>query len=138
MSRPGRIKPPMGHDNAWWWQKAAEGVLAIQRCMRCGTLRHPPRPMCSECRSMEWDSVAAAGAGTVASFTVLHHPQFPGYQYPLVMVLVDLAEGTRIVAELKDCGPENVRFGMSVQSFIHEDEDGFRIPMFRPAAEGGR
>lgn len=138
MSRPGRIKPPMGHDNAWWWQQAAEGVLAIQRCARCGRLRHPPRPMCSECRSLDWDSVAASGEGTVASYTVLYHPQFPGYQYPLVMVLVDLAEGTRIVAELKDCSPEDVRFGMPVQSFIHEDEDGFRIPMFRPAAEGGR
>lgn len=93
--------------------------------------------MCSECRSLDWDSVAAGGEGTVASYTVLYHPQFPGYQYPLVMVLVDLAEGTRIVAELKDCSPEAVRFGMPVRSFIHEDEDGFRIPMFRPAAEGG-
>lgn len=136
MAKPGRIKPPMGHDNGWWWQKASEGVLAIQRCTRCNTLRHPPRPMCSECRSMEWDSVEACGRGTVTSYTVLYHPQFPGFTYPLVIVLVDLEEGTRITAELKDCDPEKVDFGMAVTAFIHEDEDGFRIPMFRPAAQG--
>jgi uncharacterized OB-fold protein len=49
----------------------------------------------------------------------------------------DLEEGTRITAELKDCDPEAVDFGMAVTAFIHEDEDGFRIPMFRPAAKGG-
>ena len=92
MARPGRIKPPMGHDNAWWWEQAAQGVLAIQRCSKCRTLRHPPRPMCSECRSMEWDVLAASGKGTVASYTVLYHPQFPGYEYPLIIVLVDLED----------------------------------------------
>jgi len=133
---PGRIKPPMSEDNAWWWQQAHAGVLAIQRCAACGTLRHPPRPVCSECRSFDWDFVAASGRGTVASFTVLHHPQFPGYEYPLVIVLVDLAEGTRVTAELRDCAPQDVRFGMAVACYIHEDADGFRIPKFRPAAEG--
>ena len=138
MARPGRIKPPLGHDNAWWWEQAANGVLAIQRCAKCRTLRHPPRPMCSECRSMEWDFVAAGGRGTVASYTVLYHPQFPGYEYPLILVLVDLEEGTRITAELKQCDPGAVDFGMAVSAFIHEDEDGFRIPMFRPATAGGQ
>lgn len=138
MTHQGRMKPPMGHDNAWWWQRAAEGVLAIQRCATCGTLRHPPRPMCSECRSLAWDHVAASGKGSVASYTVLYHPRFPGYEYPLIIVLVDLEEGTRITAELKDCDPEDVRFGMAVTAFIHEDADGFRLPMFRPAATGGQ
>lgn len=138
MTQPGRIKPPMGHDNAWWWRRAAEGVVAIQRCTRCGTLRHPPRPMCSECRSLEWDHIAASGKGHVASYTVLYHPQFPGYEYPLIIVLVDLDEGTRITAELKGCVPEDVRFGMAVTAFLHEDADGFRLPMFHPAATGGQ
>lgn len=136
MAHQGRMKPPMGHDNAWWWQRAAEGVLAIQRCAACGTLRHPPRPMCGECRSLAWDHVAASGQGSVASYTVLYHPQFPGYEYPLIIVLVDLEEGTRITAELKDCDPEDVRFGMAVTAFIHEDADGFRLPMFRPVMGG--
>ena len=134
MSKTSRIKPPMGHDNAWWWKQASEGKLTIQRCAQCQILRHPPRPMCGECRSMSWDFIESTGRGTIASFTVLHHPKFPGYDYPLIIVLVDLAEGTRLTAELTACDRADVKFGMAVESYIHEDEDGFKIPMFRPTS----
>lgn len=132
-SVPLRIKPPMGHDNAWWWEQAASDVLAIQRCKNCGELRHPPRPMCSECHSLDWDFIEAGGEGVIASYTVLHHPKFPGYDYPLIIILVDLKEGTRMTAELKGCSVNDVDFGMPVKAFIFEDPDGFKLPMFRLA-----
>jgi uncharacterized OB-fold protein len=128
-----RIKPPMGHDNAWWWEMAAEGKLGIQRCMSCQALRHPPRPMCGECRSMEWDAVEASGRGTICSYTVLRHPQFPGYDYPLIIVLVDLEEGTRLTSQLIDCDPAEVDFGLPVQMLIQQDTDGFKLPVFKLA-----
>ncbi len=134
---PSRIKPPMGHDNAWWWEQAAAGKLVIQRCSQCQALRHPPRPMCNKCQSLEWDFIDASGTGTVCSFTVLHHPQFPGYDYPLVIVLVDLAEGTRYTSQLIDCDPDDVDFGMAVEMVMHIDPDGFKLPMFRPSQAGG-
>ncbi|WP_162844136.1 Zn-ribbon domain-containing OB-fold protein [Sinobacterium caligoides] len=131
--KPGRIKPPMGHDNAWWWQQAAEDKLAIQRCSGCQVLRHPPRPMCDRCRSMEWDFIIAKGEAKVISFTVLHHPKFPGYSYPLPIVLAELAEGTRYIAELIDCDVERITRGMRLQVTTQTDDDGFKIPVFRPA-----
>ena len=129
----GRIKPPRGLDNGWWWDMAAEGKLGIQRCLSCGALRHPPRPMCGDCRSTEWEAIESGGRGTVASYTVLRHPQFPGYDYPLIIVLVELEEGTRLTSQLVDCTPEAVEFDMPVTMKIHEDPDGFRLPVFVPA-----
>jgi uncharacterized OB-fold protein len=126
-----RIKPPLGHDNAWWWEMAAEGRLGIQRCRGCNILRHPPRPMCGECRSMEWDAVEASWRGTICSYTVLTHPRFPGYDYPLIIILVDLEEGTRFTSQLVDCEPDEVDFGLPVEMVIHQDPDGFRLPVFR-------
>lgn len=131
MSAVTRIKPPMAHDNAWWWEMAAEGKLGIQRCLGCQALRHPPRPMCGECHSMEWDAIAASGKGTISSYTVLRHPQFPGYEYPLVIVLVELEEGTRFTSQLVDCEPQDVDFGLPVEMQIQEDPDGFRLPVFK-------
>lgn len=136
MSQPSRMIPPMEADNAWWWEKAGEGVLAIQRCKGCNELRHPPAPMCNKCRSMEWDSIVASGKGTVASYTILHHPQFPGYEYPINIVLVDLEEGTRITSQLVDCDREKIEFGMQVTVGFNKDEDGFTLPVFRPAGKG--
>jgi acyl dehydratase len=54
---PSRIASPRGHDNGWWWDACDNGQVLIQRCKNCQTLRHPPRPMCGECQSMEWDSI---------------------------------------------------------------------------------
>lgn len=133
MAESLRIKPPRGHDNAWWWDMAAAGRLGIQRCSACQTLRHPPRPMCGDCHSMEWDAVEASGRGSINSYTVLRYPEFPGYEYPLVIVLVDLEEGTRVTSQLVGCEPEEVDFGQAVEMLIHEDADGFKLPVFKLA-----
>lgn len=133
MATPARIKPPLGPDNTWWWEMAADDKLGIQRCVQCNTLRHPPRPMCGECRSLEWDAIEACGRGTICSFTVLTHPRFPGYDYPLVIILVDLEEGTRITSQLVNCDPEQVDFGLAVDMVIHTDPDGFKLPVFQLA-----
>jgi len=127
----------MAEDNGWWWEQAAEGKLVIQRCKGCQALRHPPRPMCDSCRSIEWDLVEASGRGQLASFTVIHHPQIPGYVYPLTIGIIDLEEGTRIVSQLVDCERNDVSIGMALEATIHEDEDGFKLPVFRPAQDGG-
>lgn len=131
MSEAARIKPPLGQDNAWWWEMAGQGKLGIQRCLGCQSLRHPPRPMCGACHSQEWDAMEASGFGTICSYTVLTHPQFPGYNYPLIIVLVDLEEGTRLTSQLVGCEPEDVDFGLPVEMLIQEDPDGFKIPVFQ-------
>jgi uncharacterized protein len=123
----------MGLDNAWWWQMAQEGKLGIQRCLGCHTLRHPPRPMCGDCHSLAWDAVESCGKGSICSYTVLHHPQFPGYDYPLIIVLVDLQEGTRLTSQLVGCAPQDVDFGLPVELHIQRDADGFALPVFKLA-----
>jgi uncharacterized OB-fold protein/acyl dehydratase len=132
-AKPTRPRPPLGHDNAWWWEAIGKGVLPIQRCKDCGTLRHPPRPMCGKCQSTEWDSIEASGKGTVYSYVVLHHPQFPGFDYPLVAAVIDLAEGTRLVSNVVGVDPVAVRVGMPVQLSIEAVDENLKLPLFRPA-----
>lgn len=134
-AKPQRLAPPLGHDNQWWWEGIAAGELRIQRCKACGTLRHPPRPMCGSCRSIEWDWIVSKGAGTVHSYVVLHHPPVPGYDYPLPVLLVDLDEGTRIVANVADIAPGEIRIGMRVQARIEPADDTLKLPFFHPAGK---
>jgi uncharacterized OB-fold protein/acyl dehydratase len=136
-AKPTRMRPPLGHDNAWWWEGIARGELLIQRCRGCGALRHPPRPMCGACRSLDWEAVRAAGRGRVYSFTVLHHPRFPGYDYPLVCALIELEEGTRLVSNVVGCAPGEVRIGMPVALSIEPVDDALKLPLFRPVAGAG-
>ncbi len=132
-AKPTRPRPPLGHDNKWWWDAVNGGELPIQRCKACGVLRHPPRPMCGKCGSTQWDSVASSGKGTVYSFVVVHHPQFPGFDYPVVAAVIDLEEGTRVVSNVIGVDPADVRVGMPVKLSIEAVDDGLKLPLFRRA-----
>ena len=129
-----RMRPVVGHDNQAWWDRINEGVLPIQRCKECGTLRHPPRPMCWKCQSLEWEHVAASGVGTVYSYVVVRRPPFPGYEYPLVVAVVELEEGTRIVSNLIGIDPQDVKIGMPVRVSIEDVDEELKLPLFRPAS----
>src|SRR5207302_7059365 len=83
--RPRRPRPAITHDNAFWFEGAKAGKLLIQRCGSCGRLRHPPRAMCGNCHSLEWETVEASGRGTVYSHVTVHHPQVPAFDYPLAV-----------------------------------------------------
>lgn len=129
---PTRIASPRGHDNKWWWDACDQGKLLIQRCKSCKTLRHPPRPMCGKCQSLEWDSIESTLDGEVFSFTEIHYPKFPGYQYPLICAVISLAEGTRIVANIVGCAPEDVKIGMKVKGKVEQVDEKTMLPQFYP------
>jgi uncharacterized OB-fold protein len=77
--------------------------------------------------------VPSAGSGTVHSYTVLHYPKIPGYEFPLPVALVDLEEGTRIVANVVGCSPDEIEIGMKVECRIEEVDGGMKLPFFYPA-----
>ena len=81
-----------------------------------------------------FDSIDASGKATLTTYTVVHYPQFPGYEYPIISIIVDLEEGERMASSLIDCEREDVKIGMALEAVIHEDDDGFKIPLFKPAS----
>jgi uncharacterized OB-fold protein/acyl dehydratase len=133
---PTRIASPRGHDNGWWWDAIDEGKMLIQRCKSCQTLRHPPRPMCGQCQSIEWDSIESSMEGEVFSFTTLHYPRIPGYDYPLCCAVISLSEGTRVVANVVGIDHEAVTIGMKVKGKIEQVDDKTMLPQFYPAPGG--
>jgi uncharacterized protein len=130
--RPKRPRPALTQDNRFFFEGAKEHKLLIQRCTACGTLRHPPRPACANCRSFEWEAVTASGRGTIYSFVVNHYPQVPAFDYPLVVALVELEEGTRLVANVSGITPDTVAIGMPVMADFEEFDDELTLPVFRP------
>ncbi|MEU4565434.1 MaoC family dehydratase N-terminal domain-containing protein [Micromonospora sp. NPDC023956] len=127
-----RHRPFVLRDNAFWFEAAAQRRLVIQACTDCGTLRHPPGPACPSCHSYAWHEVEASGRGTVHSYVVSHHPKAAGYDYPLTVLLVDLEEGTRLVADFAGDAAE-VEIGMPVQVDWLDYGEHLTLPRFRAA-----
>lgn len=127
-----RPRPSLNLDNAFWFEAAKEHRLVIQRCSSCGRLRHPPGPMCAACHSTEWEAVDASGNGTVYSFVINHYPQIPSFEYPLAVAVIELEEGTRLIANVIGIEPHDIEVGMAVEvEFVDHDED-LTLPAFRP------
>ena len=127
-----RLAPSMTADTQFFWDGVRERRLLIQRCASCRALRHPPRPVCPHCHSLEWDTVEASGRGTVYSFVIPHHPPLPFFPEPYVVALVDLAEGTRLVTNIVGIAPNAVSIGMPVRVRFCEFDNGLVLPLFGP------
>jgi uncharacterized OB-fold protein/acyl dehydratase len=136
--RPRRPRPAVTPDNAWWFEACRQHKLLIQRCASCGTLRHPTEPMCGVCQSFDWDTVEASGRGRIYSFVINHYPEVPGFDYPLAIGLIELDEGTRLVANLVGVDPDDIAVDMAVElEFVDHDEE-LSLPAFHPASHPAR
>ena len=130
-----RVPPAPGPDDSFFWEGVEAGRLLLQRCADCERVRHPPRPMCPQCRSLRWETVAASGRGRVHSWIVPRHPPAPEGEQPDIIVLVELDEDVRLVSNLRGVEVDEVRNDMPVEVFFTEVEAGLRLPQFQPASE---
>lgn len=136
-TRPARPRPAINRDNAYFWEGVEAGELRIQRCGGCGVLRHPPRPMCDRCGSTQVGHVVASGRGLVHSFVVHHHPPLPGVDTPHPVLLVDLEEGVRILAEAAEgTDPQDVAVGREVRAEFKRVDEELTVPAFRLVGVG--
>jgi uncharacterized OB-fold protein len=80
----------------------ARGELPIQTCGACGKPNMYPRYACPHCQSGELGWQAAAGAGTLMSFTVLRAGAPEGFEdeLPYALGVVRLDEGVQLLGRL--------------------------------------
>lgn len=88
--------------------------------------------MCPHCQSLQIDVVELTGRGTLYSYAILHHPRSPAFEYPLLTALIDLDEGIRLVSNLVDVDPAEVRIGMPVEVTFAPTTADSLVPVFRP------
>jgi len=127
------VPSPM-RDTQPYWDGLNEGKLLIQKCGSCGKLRHYPRPLCDACHSFEVEWVAASGRGTIHSWTVTHHPFNIGFkrELPYALATVELAEGVRMQAQLRDLPHDRIKSGLAVALRFERAKEGLTLPYFVP------
>lgn len=120
------MRPAPSKDTQFFWDGVDAHELRIQK-RPDGTLQHPPVPALWNDKQTPTDYVVASGKGSVFSFVVHHAPQVPGRTLPFVIALVELDEGVRMLGELRNVDPAEVKIGMRVQAAYIDF----------PAGEGG-
>jgi uncharacterized protein len=128
-----RTLPKLGPENTPFWTGGAAGKLLINRCGRCGHYINPPAPICGRCLSRDVTPQAVSGRGTVATYTVNHHPWAPDQLVPYVIAIVELDEQAKLylTTNIVGCPPDEVRIGMRVKVKFERDDDVY-LPLFTP------
>ena len=101
--------------------KLAQGRFEIQKCAGCGKHVFYPRVICPHCGADKLGWVAASGAATIYSTTVVRRKPEAGGDYNVA--LVDLAEGPRMMSRVAGVEPAAVKIGMKVNARITLEND---------------
>ncbi|ORW32512.1 hypothetical protein AWB91_11230 [Mycobacterium paraense] len=122
-----------------FWSAAAEHVLTVARCGRCGRLALPPDVVCPHCQSGDpaFEFTPVSGRGTVRSWTVVRQALLPGFddELPFVLVDVELVEqdDLRLICRLLDGVDADLRVGAAVTVGFEDLAPGVSVPAFELA-----
>jgi uncharacterized OB-fold protein len=119
---------------AEFWQHCAERRLSFQRCTSCGRWRHLPRHRCAACGSSEWTWQPSSGRGRIFSWTITHQSLLRDFPEPVpyAIVVVELDEGVRMVAGLRDLEPSALDLDLPVEVVFESAGETMALPFFRP------
>jgi uncharacterized OB-fold protein len=111
----------------------------LQRCNQTGKLQWPPRPVSVYTGQRDLGWVQASGDATLYSWTVTRSA-WPGHEgrVPYICAYVKLAEGVRMLCNLIDCEPDQLKIGMDLRLVWDELDEGAPYPAFTPAGTANR
>ena len=134
------LLPPIGEENAPFWEAARRGELRVQRCRDTGRLIFPPRLRSPWGTRSEPEWVAVSGRGTVWSFVVPHPPLLPQFAdvapYNVVVVALDEDPTIRLVGNLVaaaggsigEIDPASIAIGEAVRVVFDPATDAIHLP----------
>jgi uncharacterized OB-fold protein len=127
--------PHLDEENRPWWEATQRHELYIQQCRDCGDRRFHPRTLCTNCLSSNTEWIRCKGTGEIYTFTVTHQNQAAGFRdsLPYVMAWVELDEGLKMLTNIVDCPPEQVKIGMRVEAVFDDVTPEVTLVKFRPA-----
>ena len=133
---PPKPRPVPDDLSAGYWQAAAAGELAIQRCQDCGHYAHPPTTVCGSCftvpASLEYEPVS--GHGAIVTWTVFRQSFLPGFSddvpYTIAVVELDEQADLAVIGRLTNGPDVPITVGDRVQVTFDTLDTGEAIPAF--------
>ncbi len=89
--------------------------LMAGKCLKCGKIHLPPRPLCDNCFSQDFEWVNVSGKGKLVTYTVIHvAPQQFQNLTPYAVGIVELENGLKIPGMIQGTIQEHLKIGMEL------------------------
>ena len=99
-----------------FYKFVGENRLMAAKCIECGNVLLPPKPMCTKCLSTNLKWIELEGTGTLLSYTVIHvAPEQFQSMTPYNVGIVEFKSGLCLPGMICDVKPEELRVGMKLK-----------------------
>jgi uncharacterized protein len=109
------------------WRETPERYrMEAGKCSKCGKIAFPSRLICPDCGSEEFTVINLSGKGKIVSHTVIRTAP-DGFEdlAPYAVGIIELDEGIKILSQITDCNPEDLKTGdRLVSKFRRMNQDG--------------
>lgn len=126
----------------FWRYREFRYRLSAWKCIHCGEVHFFKPVVCRRCRYREFSDVVLPHTGKLLAYTIVRSPPAGFEEHaPYIIGLIELDDGTKIVSQLADVDPEELRIGMKMEAtFKRIREDGVDKIIaygykFRPAVQ---
>lgn len=98
-----------------FYKLLSQQKLMAGKCVKCGKIHLPPRPLCDNCFSTEFKWVEVSGNGKLLTYTVIHiaAEQFKDLT-PYAVGIVQLENGLKIPGMIQGLTQEQLKIGMEL------------------------
>ena len=109
----------------YWRNEVARYRLQGEECTECGAKYFPARPVC-KCGSTTFKPHKLAERGEVVTWTTILNAPIGYERYaPYTVALIELEDGCKLLSQIVDVVPEEVKAGMKVEAVFRKvKEDG--------------
>jgi len=111
-----------GPEFRGFWDDVRQGRLSFPRCRACGKRHWYPMKRCPHCQAADIAWQPVSGRATLYTWSVVRHPFTEDLKarVPVTIGLVEFADapGVRLITELIDLKPEEIRIGMQLQAVL--------------------
>lgn len=98
-----------------FYKNMLQGKFTSGKCKKCGKIHLPPRPLCDNCFSTDFEWVELPKNGKLLTYTIIHvaPPQFQEMT-PYAVGIIQLENGLKIPGMIKGVALEKIKIGMSL------------------------
>jgi uncharacterized OB-fold protein len=98
-----------------FYKHIGQGKLLGAKCRKCGKVHLPPRPLCEDCLSKEFDWTALPTKGKLLTYTIIHiaPTQFQA-SAPYAVGIVEFEKDLKLPGMIQGVSLEQIRVGMDL------------------------
>ena len=98
--------------------------LEAGKCKKCGQIYFPPRLICPECKSNQFETIKLNPEGKLLTYTIIRiaSDKF-SIQAPYAVGIVELNDGVKLTSQIADVDFDKIKIGMKLKLVFRKIQD---------------